>query len=137
MKTAVFSSLGKYRDFGLLLLRLGLGAAFIFHGYPKMAGGPEFWEQVGGAMGIFGVDVFPVVWGFLAAFAELVGGVLLILGLFFRPAAFLLLCTMIVAASYHLDKGDPFNTALRPMELAVVFLGLLFVGPGRHSVDGR
>jgi putative oxidoreductase len=137
MNTAVFSGLGKYRDFGLLVLRLGLGVAFVLHGYPKIAGGPERWEKLGGAMGILGVDLVPVVWGFLAAFAELGGGILLILGLFTRVATLLLLATMAVATASHLDRGDPLGTVLRPIELGVVFLSLLFLGPGAHSIDRK
>ena len=46
----ILSSLERYRDFGLLLLRIGLGAMFIWHGAPKLVGGPETWTRLGGAM---------------------------------------------------------------------------------------
>lgn len=137
MRTAILASLGKHKDFGLLILRVGLGTFYILHGYPKMLGGPETWRDVGGAMQAVGIDAFPVFFGFMAAFAELVGGFLLVVGLFFRPACLLLLATMAVAAAMHLGRGDAFVTYSRPMEMAVVFLGLLFIGPGRHSVDGK
>ncbi len=137
MNTALFSGLGKYQSFGLLLLRLGLGAAFVIHGYPKMAGGPEMWKGLGAAMGNLGVDAYPVAWGFAAAFAELGGGILMILGLFFRPAMVLLCFVMVVASVHHWANGDGFNVILRPVELGLVFLALLFVGPGRYSVDGK
>jgi putative oxidoreductase len=137
MNTAILSGLGKYRDFGLLLLRAGIGAAFIVYGYPKISGGPEFWKQIGGAMGVFGVDFYPVAWGFMAALAEFGGGILLILGLFSRVANLLMLATMAVAIATLLDKGEPFTAVLHPIEMAIVFLSLLFLGPGRHSIDGR
>jgi len=137
MNTAVLASLGKYRDFGLLILRVGLGALFIVFGYPKITGGPEMWEKLGGAVAAFGIHTWPIFWGFMAAFAEFVGGILLVFGLFTRPAAFLLLVTMIVAFTTHFNQGDPFPVYSRPLELAVVFLGLLLLGPGKHSVDGK
>lgn len=137
MNTAVFSGLGKYRDFGLLALRLGLGVAFVLYGYPKMFGGPEMWTQLGGSMEIFKVKMMPVAWGFAAAFAEFGGGILIILGLFFRPAALLMLATMTVATAVHIHKGDPVTTVLTPLVLGFVFFSLLFDGPGKYSVDGK
>lgn len=137
MKTAVLSSLGKYRDFGLLVLRVGVGAMFILHGWPKISGGPGGWAEIGGAMGYLGIHVWPTVWGAAAAVAEFVGGILLVLGLFTRVAALLLLCTMIVAVAFHLGRGDGIGGASHAIELACVFFGLLLLGPGRHSVDGR
>lgn len=137
MNTAIFPSLGKYRDVGLLVLRIGLGAMFILHGYPKMMGGPEQWAELGQAVSNVGIHGGYPVWGFLAAFAEFGGGILLILGLFTRVAALLLLGTMIVAAATHLARGDGVTGASHAIEAASVFFGLLFLGPGRHSIDRR
>ena len=127
--------LGKFRDFGLLIMRLGLGVSFIVHGSQKMFGGPELWTQIGGAIGNWGMHYYPVFWGFMAAFAEFGGGILFILGFAFRPAAFLLTITMAVATTMHVMKGDGYNVYSHAAELCVVFLGLLFVGPGRFSID--
>jgi putative oxidoreductase len=137
MKTALLASLGRYRDFGLLILRLGVGVLFVLHGYPKLIGGPERWAALGGAMGYLGITVLPVAWGLAAACAELFGGLLLILGLLFRPACLALLATMAVAATMHFSRGDGLSGASHALELACVFFGLLFVGPGRHSLDGQ
>ncbi len=137
MNTAVFASLEKFKDFGLLVLRLGLGVAFVLHGYPKMFAGPERWLQLGGVMELVGVRFYPAAWGFLAAFAELGGGILLIRGLFFRPAVLLLLVTMSMATASLLSKGEAFSAWSHTFELAAVFFGLLLVGPGRLSVDGK
>ena len=78
--------LEKYRDEGLLILRIGLGIMFILHGLPKMMGGPEQWAGLGMAMGNLGITFAPAFWGFMAAFAELVGGICLLLGIMLRPA---------------------------------------------------
>lgn len=132
----IFHSLDKYRDHGLLLLRIGIGVMFITHGYPKLAGGPELWEKVGGALGNFGVTFAPKIWGFMAAISEAVGGLLLILGLFTRPACMMMAFTMIVAAAFHLNKGDGLQGASHAIESGIVFLSLLLIGPGKFSFDG-
>ncbi len=127
----MWSVLGRYRDFGLLVLRLGVGVMFLFHGWPKLMGGPVKWEALGTAMGYLGVYVIPVFWGLMAALSEFFGGVCLILGVVFRPACLLLLGTMAVAATMHLQRGDGLQVASHAIELGFVFFGLLFVGPGR------
>lgn len=135
---AALSSLGKYKDFGLLITRIGLGLSFILlHGYPKLSGGPETWAAVGSAMNNVGVDFYPAVWGFLAGFTEAVGGLLLLLGLFYRPACLFLAFTMLVAGMNHLAMGDGPTGAAHAFELLVVFIGLMFLGPGKYSVDKR
>jgi len=137
----ILQSWDRFRDIGLLVLRVGMGIMFIGHGAPKLfgrgdMGAIETWAQVGAAMGTFGIDVAPAFWGFLAAFAEFGGGLLLIAGLLFRPACFLLLATMMVAASKHLAGGDAFfGGASHAVEAGVLFLALLFIGPGRFALD--
>ncbi|HRC85080.1 MAG TPA: DoxX family membrane protein [Thermoanaerobaculia bacterium] len=137
MNTALFSGLERFRDFGLLVLRLGLGVAFILHGYPKMFGGPEKWQAVGKVTEIVGIHLYPAAFGFAAAFAEFGGGILLILGLFSRLAAFLMCCTMVMATTMHLHRGDGFGDWSHAFELACVFFALIFVGPGKLSIDGK
>ena len=71
----------------------------------------------------------------MAAFSEFGGGILFILGFMFRPAAILLTITMAVATTMHITKGDPFAVYSHAAELGFVFLGLVFVGPGKFSID--
>ena len=122
-------------NLGLLVLRVGIGAMFIVHGLPKLTGGPEAWRGLGGAIGVFGITFAPVFWGFMAAFAEAVGGAALILGLLVRPFALLLLCTMIVATGMHLDAGHGFKIWSGPAGLGVVFLSLVLSGGGGLSLS--
>lgn len=129
--------LGKLREFGLLFLRVGIGAMFIVHGSGKMFGGPEMWAAIGKSIELWGIPYFPVAWGFMAAFSEFAGGILFILGFLFRPAAILLAITMAVASTMHIAKGDPFNVYSHAVELGIVFIGLIFIGPGRISIDGE
>jgi len=123
------------RDLGLLVLRLGLGFMFaVVHGGPKLLGGPALWSTVGSAMGSFGIHAAPVVWGFLAAVSECVGGLCLMLGLFVRPAAGFMAATMAVAATMHLTKGDGIPVASHAIEAGIVFVSLILIGAGRYTV---
>ena len=128
-------SLDRYRDIGLLLLRIGIGIMFVLHGYPKITGGPEKWAMIGGAIGNLGIHFAPVFWGFMAAVSEFCGGLLLIVGFLSRPACVLLTITMIVATSMHIGKGDGFAQYSHALESGILFLSLFLIGPGRYSVD--
>ncbi|HYK76444.1 MAG TPA: DoxX family protein [Daejeonella sp.] len=134
---ALFASLGNYKNFGLLIIRIGLGIMFMLHGYPKLLGGPDKWEAVGGAMKHIGITFIPTFWGLMAAATQTFGGFLLLLGLAFRPVSLLLAITMIVAAVMHLKTGNGLTGASHAIEAAVVFLGLTFIGPGKYSVDRK
>lgn len=132
----MLSSLSKFKDLGLLILRIGVGIMFILHGQPKLFGGPETWVKLGGAMSNLGITFLPVVWGFLAAIAEFGGGICILIGFAFRPAAALLAFTMFVAAFMHYNAGDAFIPKVSyPLELCFVFFGLIFIGPGAFSAD--
>ncbi len=133
----ILRSLDKYRDVGLLILRVGIGIMFMVHGLPKLIAGPEKWLILGGTMNALGVDFAPMAWGFMGAFSEFAGGMLLALGFFTRPACFFLLTTMIVATSMHISKGDPFLKYSHAMEAGILFLSLLFIGPGKYSLDDQ
>ena len=124
--------LGKFSDFGFLILRVVVGASFIMHGFPKISGGPEKWAILAGHAGI---TTMQTAAGFLAAFAEFGGGICLILGFLTRPMAILLFGTMLGALNYHISKGDGFSSYSHALELAGVFLGIAFIGPGRYSID--
>ena len=128
---------GKYADIGLLVIRVGIGVMFIFHGFPKITGGTEQWTELGKAMGTFGITFLPAFWGFMAAFSEFFGGVFLVLGILFQPACILLLITMTVAASMHLSQGQGLSQASHAIEAGVVFLGLLLTGPGNIRFSSK
>jgi len=134
---ALLNNLNNYRNGGLLIMRVGLGAMMIYHGYPKLLGGPEMWAGLGSSTKYVGITFAPVFWGLMAAIVETLGGFLVIIGLAFRPACVLLTINLIVAAATHFGKGDGLQGAAHAVELAFVFAGLIFVGPGKYSVDKK
>ncbi len=135
----ITSSEGISKDFGLLLIRVGIGVLMLtFHGYGKISGGPERWEAIGGAMTNLGIDFAPVFWGFMASFAEFVCSILLVLGPLFRTATLLLAFTMFVAAMRHINlpaenPASGLSGASHALELFTIYLALFFTGPGRFA----
>ena len=113
-----------------LLLRLFTGAALMTHGVPKMFGGLSGFTSMVDSLGI----PLPNVMAFLAAFAECFGALFLLLGLFTRASAFLVFCTMGVAA-FVAHGSDPF--AKKEMALLYFFVALFFMikGAGAWSLD--
>ena len=114
---------------GLLVLRLVAGVAFMMHGFGKIQA-PFGW---------MGPDApVPGVLQALAALAEFGGGLAWVLGLLTPLASLGILSTMLVAAQFHISKGDPF---MGGYELAIVYAAIavmfIFVGPGKYSVDAQ
>ena len=70
----LLKKLSKYSEIGFLIIRIGLGSMFIYHGFPKLFGGPQQWAHLGEAMSVFSVNFGHTFWGFMAAFAEFFGG---------------------------------------------------------------
>jgi putative oxidoreductase len=113
------------------VLRIVTAYLFVAHGTSKLFGVPHI-------PSLDGLALFSLI-GF-AGILELVGGVLLLVGLFTRPTAFILCGEM--AFAYFMGHGSQGNV-LVPMlnrgELAVlfcfVFLFFAFAGAGAWSVD--
>jgi len=126
--------LDRYADLGLLIARLGFGGGFVwYHGGPKLFDRPERWARTGDAMAHFGITFGYEWWGLAAALGETLGGLLIALGLFFRPAVLILAWVMIVATTNHWVTGQ--GTPSHSFKNAWLFVGLLFIGPGRYSLD--
>src|SRR5438874_13270535 len=76
--------LSKYRETGLLLFRASLGLIFIILIAPILWSGQGGWEHFGSAMRHLDFHSHYKFWGFVGAFVACAGGILMILGLFFR-----------------------------------------------------
>lgn len=94
-------------DVALTVIRIAVGLLFSAHGAQKVFGawggpGPQGWRGHVGAMGFRPAEV----WGPLAAWSELLGGILLAVGLLTPLVAALLAVDMLVAiAKVHWPKG--------------------------------
>ena len=120
------------KDLGLFLLRIGIGLAFVFHGYPKLFMGGA--AGLAAAMAEAGIPG-GIVGAYLAGMAEFFGGIALILGILFRPATMIMAFNMLVALLYHLAKGDPFVRYSHAMEAGILFFCLIIIGPGQFALD--
>jgi putative oxidoreductase len=137
---ALGSSMGRTADLGPLFVRVGVGLVFALHGWQKFSeiGVSNF----AGFLDSLGVPLSDVV-APVQAFVELVGGILLILGLFTRFVAMPLIVIslgaiwlvrtdigLLTPSADITGAGAELDIALLAGELC-----LLFVGPGRYSLD--
>ncbi len=91
-----------------------------------MSGGPfNFYEFLGLSAGATML---------LALIVEIVASFLLIIGLFTRPAALLLMVTMLVAA-FGAHAADAFSVRESSLLYFVIYLLIFTVGPLQYSVD--
>lgn len=117
-------------DFGLLIFRLFVGLTMaLAHGLGKVPPPQMLVDGVAG-MGF----PLPVAFAWGAALSELIGGLLIAVGLFTRPAAFALGMTMAVAA-FVAHAADPFEKKEMALLYLVACLLLFFQGAGRFSLD--
>jgi putative oxidoreductase len=121
-------------DKGLLVLRIGIGIIFLSHGVPKLIAGSQMWEQLGMAMGNIGIHFAPVFWGFMAAIAESLGGLLLIFGRGIRITASFMLFDMLIAIIMHYKTGGGFSAASHAITLGIVLISLIISGPGIYVI---
>lgn len=127
----------QHKHVGFLILRVGIGIMFMYHGGGKLLAGPAVWAKVGAAMSFMGIGFGHTAFGLLAALSEFGGGICLILGLFFRIACFFLAFTMAVATTMHLASGDGLMVASHAIEAGILFLSLMFIGPGPWNLDEK
>lgn len=123
-------------------IRLALGAVMIAHGAQKVLGtfnGPGFNSFIAGTTP-FSFMRPAWLWLAAAAFAEFVGGILVLIGLLTRVSAFLIACTMLTAViGVHWSGG--FFASNRgyeyPLSLLAMAVALMISGGGQASVDQR
>ncbi len=124
---------------GLAIARVATGLLLAPHGWMKVTGGVS---GLAGGLAAKGLPA-PTLLAWCAALAELVGGLLLALGLFARPAAIAVAATMTVAwltmhtgdiANIGTGKGPAFEY---PFLLSLIAIAIAIAGPGRWSLDAR
>ena len=114
------------------ILRAVVGIMMIHNGLDKLANIESFAEAYVAYMGL----PFPIFLSYVAAFTELIGAPLLIIGLFARPAAFGLFATMCVAMYHHILVA---GLSIPYLELSAIyaacFLFFAINGAGLFSSD--
>lgn len=124
----------RLRDYTWTALRVMAGLAFMTHGLPKLFGwlggfgGPGETAELMSRFGVAGV-------------LETFGGLLIVLGLFTRPVAFLLSGQMAVAYFWiHVGRGSPWwweNGGELAMLFSFIFLLFAAWGAGPYSLDAK
>ena len=119
-----------------LVLRLATGFFMCYsHGWSKLMSGSDRWHRLGVTITEFiGSNFLSIPVGFMAAFAESIGSLFIVIGLTTRPMAFLLFFTMLVASSKKLLQAGIGGSEL-PMLYLILSLFILFNGPGKYSLD--
>lgn len=133
MLNFIFKSKPNYVNFGLLIYRLALGISMFYHGYLKWLSGAEGLYKVGTMLVPLGVSGGYEMLGTMAALAEMIGGILIAVGLFTRIGATLVVGTLATATIVSLN-GSFFSWDY-PSQLGFGALMLFFAGAGRFSLD--
>jgi putative oxidoreductase len=132
----MFSWLDRLQPLGALVMRLALGVIMTAHGYMKIIpkGALYNFTQFVAHLGL------PAWLGYVAAFTEFFGGILLVLGLITRIAALATAIDMGVAVlKVHLHNGLTGRGVQQgfefPLALLAISLMLVFTGPGHLGLD--
>jgi len=123
-------------DAGKLVLRVALAALLLFHGVAKLSGGIGFVADMLAKAGL------PAVFGYGVYIGEVVAPLLILVGLFTRPAALIVAINMIVAVLLvHTSQFFTLNeTGGWALELQGMFffaaVAVALLGAGRYSIGG-
>ena len=137
-KALGLSPVARFAGLAPLFVRVILGVIMTAHGWQKLSQmGPAGFGQVLGQMGV----PLPGLMGFVVTFVELVGGLLLIVGLLSRLAALLLtidlaVATLLVKVNVGLIAPEGAGAGAE-LDLALIagLLVILLAGPGKLSLD--
>src|SRR5688572_13193954 len=136
MQTSFYTRLTQYfdskKDVGVLLLRLLIGWRLIdgtqdnVFNWSRMLEFRDFLEQHHVA--------YPLLAANVSVYAQFICGILYIVGLFLRPAAFIMIVNFIVALLI-VHRGTTFQQSFDALVMLVVAIFFLLHGAGRISVD--
>jgi uncharacterized membrane protein YphA (DoxX/SURF4 family) len=125
-----FSASPLWEQAGLLLVRLTLGVFLVYHGWEIFSDAKMneylLWDNFKNSNGKLLV--------YAGKGAELVAGILFVLGLFTRLASLFTIGTMCYIA-FFLGNGIIWNNDQHPFLFVLLALVFFFTGPGRYSLD--
>lgn len=123
--------LEKWKAFSLLLFRLGVGGIFVYHGFPKLFGNTARYMEYFANLGL------PAYTTYFVGGVELLGGLMLVGGIFTRVVALLIVIEMAFAIwKVHLAEGV-FSVSEYEYQLALALslFVLSTIGAGNASLD--
>ena len=122
--------------YGIFLLRVALGAMWISHALLKY-----LVFTIPGFAGFLGSLGMPAALAWPVFLAELVGGILIVLGVYARHVALLLIPVMAAASTVHIPNGWLFSAAgggwEYPAFLIVASFALWLLGDGAFALRSR
>ena len=138
MKILLLNNRSLFPDTSYFALRFCTGIfMFYYHGWSKLLSDSSRWEGLGNTLTqSIGLDVLSVPLGFMAAFSESIGALLIAFGLLTRPAAFLLGITMLVASTKKLSEVGIDSSEL-PLLYLILCIIILLKGSGKYSLDRK
>lgn len=122
-------------DLGILFVRLGLGVCLFMHGFAKILHG------VGGVKGILAKAGLPEIMAYSSYIGEVVAPIMIILGIFSRIAALLVIGTSLtIMCAYHglgnlleLTNVGGFKAEILYLYIALL-LCIIFNGSGKYAI---
>jgi putative oxidoreductase len=126
-----------YEDIGKLVLRLTLGILILFHGIAKLRTGVSGIEELLQSHGLPWLLAYGVFIG------EVLGPVLVLIGLYTRVGALFIALNMVfaIALAHTSQLADFAESGGWALELQGMFLftaiAVALIGPGKFSIDRR
>lgn len=117
------------KNWGMLLMRLGVAAVFLFHGISKLT-------DMQMTIGFFSSLGLPAFMAWVVAIVETVGGAAMLFGAFTFIAGIALAIIMFVSIVL-VKSGGGFFVFEFELLVMLVSLGLAMTGPGRFSLHGK
>ncbi|WP_136418497.1 DoxX family protein [Herbaspirillum sp. ST 5-3] len=128
---------GISEDMAKFLLRVSLAILILFHGVSKILGG------IGPITGMVAKVGMPPALGYLVFIGEVLAPVLVLVGAWTRPAAFVIAVNMVVAVLlahttqfFTLSKTGGWALELQGMYF-IVAIAVMLLGGGRFGVGGK
>ena len=135
MRRFSMKGLDRYRNLGLLVARGIPGVIYLYHGWQKLDGGVSGVSRFLDSLSV----PIPDVMAYVLTFGELIGGVLLIIGLLTRIVALAFILEMVFAILLvKIDIGlIAMGGAGAELDLALIsaMAAVACFGPGSVSVD--
>ena len=131
MPNAILSTAPLFQKEGIAFLRITVGLLMVYHGIEvfdsKLIEEYAKWDSIKSLPN-------PLLMAYAGKSAELVSGILLTIGFLTRPAAILLMFTMLFV-TFFIGHGKFWYDDQHPFMMALMALVFIFCGPGKWSLD--